>query len=213
MASTFLLILKILGIVISGASAIGSERLKNIETRLRTFSDKKNINLLSKKIHGSFLYSAISKQITIVEKFRDIQIPLSIDSSLYSRYRKWIDHLETKISLKLKPNHSVFGLILYAIFLLVVYICGVFILLFTLMIARYTIFLLSLLLLIPIAFLFLVVMFIVIALIKILTFTTWVVSRPYAWFDFEIQKRNIESTIVVLGIIIAIVAEIIGSYY
>lgn len=45
------------------------------------------------------------------------------------------------------------------------------------------------------------------ALAKVLSIISWILSRPYVWLDMQVQQRKVESTLVVLGIIVAIVGE------
>ena len=45
------------------------------------------------------------------------------------------------------------------------------------------------------------------------SFIVWLVTRPYIWLDALVQQKKLESTLIALGIIIAIIGEILDRYY
>ena len=81
------------------------------------------------------------------------------------------------------------------------------------MVGNFIEFLISLLYFLTTLLVSLAAMLIIVVLLEILKMSIWVVSRPYTWFDLEMRKREIESTLVIIGAVVAIAAELLGNYY
>ena len=127
--NTFLLILKILGILVSGASVIGSERLKKFELKLRFFLDYKNLDQHFEQLTGMILFplfeNNFSFQIGTMSSF------FNISSWLREKYFNLISFLQPNIEWRPKNKHlnilvSLFiialRLTLYPLFVVLVFI-------------------------------------------------------------------------------------------
>jgi len=208
--TTILLALKILGITISGASIIGSERLKKIEAKFRILLHWDNIDNSFNRIFSSPRFLSI-KFITGTRNILRRIVGASLESLNSSEIR-----LEEEVRAKInQPQRSkrqrnikivlqesatfIFSLLLLPIeFVLLI----IFLVIWVIIVILAMLFFLLLI----------AVDFLVVILIQFLKLITWVISRPYVWLDLEVSKRGLESTIVVIGILIAITAEIFSTY-
>jgi hypothetical protein len=205
--TTFLLILKIFGIIVSGASVIGSQRLKNFENKIRELIKWDIINSYFDKIRISLLPSFLKSIARILKNvfnkvwnfLRGLGLAENPDSSNTDleiqgkRKQPLIRDVVSKVSTFAYLIFVIpFALILYILFL-AMYLLLVAIFFFLVLIIATILFLTE---------------WTTRILSELLKFSVWIVSRPYAWLDLEISKRGMESTIVVIGILVAVIAEI-----
>jgi hypothetical protein len=214
----FLLGLKILGIVISGASIIGVERLKIAENKIRNFLEKKNIDILFNKTYRLLIHPINSFLTTQKEIQHKISHTLANNTSSVNATLRSIGHSLGKIFQPPK-NSGCLGLLtsiilIVAQFILMNFYSFIYSVTIFLALSLHVIFTLLLLVFFIVTWLFsLLATGFIMVVIWLLKSITWAITRPYIWLDIEVQKRKIESTIVVIGIFIAIVAEILGNYY
>ena len=196
-----LTVIKVFGIILCGASIIGSERLSKIEEELQLRLKEPEKNLFGEKFINFFFYFGlmIFKIIFFVLLFLflvyvslGIILPKPV-TELLIEIQLFISHIYLNIVLKI----ILCFLIAYSLappieIPLAVAGAGWYI---KIPLDSHSLF--SIVLLI---------------LYWIITLLLRLIAIPYLWLDKQVKKRKVESTLVVLGIMLAIAGEILGNF-
>ena len=202
----FLLVMKVLGIVLSGASIIGSQRLNRFETQLRVALEWQSIDAALDKIKALLVQPIIDRLKKIDRSFEAY-----VDSQV--RRDKGF-HRELSLESIRQPSSNFrrsISLLAELLFMPIMLI-GLFIGLIGLLVLTILIYILIYGIGTLIYILFLLTKFFVNGLTGLLKISIWIASRPYVWLDLQVRKRGVESTLVAIGMITAIAAEIMESY-
>jgi hypothetical protein len=203
---TFLLVLKVLGMVLSGASIIGSRRLKEFEAKLRVALQWQNIDAVVNKTKTSLAQPITTRLKKIEHSFEGY-----VESQVVRDKRFHRELLSESIRQPSSNLRRAINLVA-ELFLLPIVLIG-------LILAPIGLFLVIILVYILvygvgalIYILLLLTRLVVNGLTELLKISIWIVSRPYVWLDLQVKKRGVESTLIVIGMITAIAAEIIDNY-